>query len=105
MGRIAVLLVALFMLSGCYQWATYLEEDAMLVHDASQKYIEENIQTRRAIREMCLKILAAEIQQDIAQGKYDLARTRLGLAYPPLVTPSILKQKDLSSLDVAVICE
>ena len=105
MLRGAMLLVMTLTLSGCYQWATYLEEDALLVHQASQDYIKENIERRKRIRSLCDKILYEEVVAYIKEGDFLTARTALGLAYPPLVTPSIIKEKDLSRLDKAATCE
>lgn len=96
-------------LSGC-QFLAYAQEDGMLLHNAAKSYVAENVGYRKAIRDACFKLLQMEAaavlsQSDMTVDSIKAMRNKLGDSYPPVVTLSILADKDFSSLDTTKLCE
>lgn len=87
-----ILLAVLIGLSGCADQMARAIHDANYIQDQTENYVRERHVLRQEIRQRCQEILWKQVDQLIAGGDYEGAKTLLALSYPDLVTIDMLKK-------------
>ena len=89
-----LILIPLLFTTGCEALLANVITDYQDTRNLTRNYIGENVTDRQSVRMGCRNIVTVQVQELVAEGKYEEAKTMLRNSYAPVITFKMIKNGD-----------